>query len=180
MSETRQLPGAGDYGLLLLLAAIWGSSFVFIKVGVAEVPPVTLTAVRLVLAAVFLLLVMVVSGKRLPSDRQMWTMMAATALIGNALPFALIAWGQQGIPSNTSAILMGIMPLITIVVAHFFTTDETHQCAQGGRHGDRLHGAGGAGRAGGAERADGKSHQPACAAWALQPATGSMRCWSGA
>jgi drug/metabolite transporter (DMT)-like permease len=125
MSETRQLPGAGDYGLLLLLAAIWGSSFVFIKVGVAEVPPVTLTAVRLVLAAVFLLLVMVVSGKRLPSDRQMWVMMAGTALIGNALPFALIAWGQQGIPSNTSAILMGIMPLITIVVAHFFTADET-------------------------------------------------------
>jgi drug/metabolite transporter (DMT)-like permease len=120
----HRLPNAGDYGLLLTLAAIWGSSFVFIKVGVAEVPPVTLTAVRLALAAMFMAGVMMMRGSRFPLNRSAWAMLAGSALIGNALPFALIAWGQQGIPSATSAILMGIMPLITMVVAHAFTEDE--------------------------------------------------------
>lgn len=120
----HRLPNAGDYGLLLTLAAIWGSSFAFIKVGVAEVPPVTLTAVRLALAAMFMAGVMMMRGSSLPTARSAWVMMAVSALIGNALPFALIAWGQQGIPSATSAILMGIMPLITMMVAHAFTEDE--------------------------------------------------------
>ena len=120
----HRLPNARDYGLLLTLAAIWGSSFAFIKVGVAEVPPVTLTAVRLVLAAMFMAGVMMMRGSSLPTAKSAWVMMAVSALIGNALPFALIAWGQQGIPSATSAILMGIMPLITMMVAHAFTKDE--------------------------------------------------------
>jgi drug/metabolite transporter (DMT)-like permease len=117
-------PNAGDYGLLLLLAAIWGSSFTFIKVGVAEVPPFTLTAVRLGLAAAFLLALMGVTRRAIPAGRNLWIMIAASALFGNALPFCLIAWGQQSIPSGTAAILMGVMPLITMVLAHLFTEDE--------------------------------------------------------
>jgi drug/metabolite transporter (DMT)-like permease len=120
----HRLPNAGDYGLLLTLAAIWGSSFVFIKVGVAEVPPVTLTAIRLMLAAAFMIGLMWLRGSRFPLTRSAWAMLAGSALIGNAVPFGLIAWGQQGIQSNTSAILMGIMPLITLLVAHLFTEDE--------------------------------------------------------
>jgi len=119
-----RLPNAGDYGLLLLLSAIWGSSFVFIKVGVDEVPPVTLTAIRLFLAAAFLLLVMVVTKRQFPKGKAIWWMMVASAVTGNALPFCLIAWGQQTIPPGTTAILMGIMPLITMVLAHIFTDDE--------------------------------------------------------
>lgn len=120
----HRLPNAGDYGLLLLLAAIWGSSFAFIKIGVSEVPPITLTAVRLGLAAGFLLLVMAVTRRAFPAGRSLWTMMLASAVVGNALPFCLIAWGQQSIPSGTAAILMGVMPLITMVLAHAFTDDE--------------------------------------------------------
>lgn len=120
----HRLPNAGDYGLLLLLAAIWGSSFAFIKIGVTEVPPITLTAVRLGLASAFLLLVMALARRAFPSGRALWSMMVASALIGNALPFCLIAWGQQSILSGTAAILMGVMPLITMVLAHAFTDDE--------------------------------------------------------
>lgn len=120
----HRLPNAGDYGLLLLLAAIWGSSFAFIKIGVTEVPPITLTAVRLGLAAGFLLLVMALARRAFPTGRALWSMMVASALIGNALPFCLIAWGQQSILSGTAAILMGVMPLITMVLAHAFTNDE--------------------------------------------------------
>ncbi len=119
-----RLPNAGDYGLLLLLSAIWGSSFAFIKVGVDEVPPITMTAIRLFLAAAFLLLVMVVTRRAFPKGRSIWWMLLASAVAGNALPFCLIAWGQQTIPPGATAILMGIMPLITMVVAHVFTDDE--------------------------------------------------------
>lgn len=119
-----RLPNAGDYGLLFLLSAIWGSSFVFIKVGVDEVPPVTMTAIRLFLAAAFLLLVMAVTKRQFPKGRAIWWMLLASAITGNALPFCLIAWGQQVIPPGTTAILMGIMPLITMVLAHVFTDDE--------------------------------------------------------
>lgn len=121
---SKRQPNAGDYGLLLLLAAIWGSSFAFIKVGVAEVPPFTLTAVRLGLAAVFLLVIMGITRRAFPRGRALWTMIATSAFLGNALPFCLIAWGQQSIPSGTAAILMGVMPLITMVLAHAFTDDE--------------------------------------------------------
>ncbi len=120
----HRLPNAGDYGLLLLLSAIWGSSFVFIKVGVDEVPPVTMTAIRLFLAAGFLMLVMVVTKRAFPKGKSIWWMMLASAVAGNALPFCLIAWGQQVIPPGTTAILMGVMPLITMVLAHLFTDDE--------------------------------------------------------
>jgi drug/metabolite transporter (DMT)-like permease len=120
----HRLPNAGDYGLLLLLAAIWGSSFAFIKIGVTEVPPITLTAVRLGLAAAFLLLVLAVTRRAFPTGRALWSMMVASAFIGNALPFCLIAWGQQSILSGTAAILMGVMPLFTMVLAHAFTDDE--------------------------------------------------------
>jgi len=119
-----RLPNAGDYGLLLLLSAIWGSSFVFIKVGVDEIPPLSMTAIRLFLAASFLMLVMVVTKRQFPKGRAIWWMMLASAIAGNALPFTLIAWGQQVIPPGTTAILMGIMPLITMVLAHVFTDDE--------------------------------------------------------
>ena len=121
---SQRLPNAGDYGLLLLLAAIWGSSFAFIKVGVAEVPPFTLTAVRLGMAALFLIGLMGITRRSFPTGKSLWAMMATSALIGNALPFCLIAWGQQSIPSGTAAILMGVMPLITMVLAHSLTDDE--------------------------------------------------------
>jgi drug/metabolite transporter (DMT)-like permease len=121
--QTR-LPNAGDYGLLLLLAAIWGSSFVFIKVAVVEVPPVTLTTVRLLSAAAVLLGVCLVTARKLPAGRAAWLMMVASAVLGNALPFSLISWGQQVVPAGTAAILMGIMPLMTLVLAHLFTHDD--------------------------------------------------------
>ena len=110
--------------MLLLLSAIWGSSFAFIKVGVEEVPPFTLTAIRLFTAAAFLLAVMLVAKRAFPKGRSIWWMLLASAIAGNALPFSLIAWGQQTIPPGTTAILMGIMPLITLVLAHVFTDDE--------------------------------------------------------
>lgn len=117
-------PGVIDYGLLALLASMWGASFLLIKIGVAEVAPFTLTAARLGCAAILLSLVLLARGLRLPSDGRAWTLAAIVATLGTALPFTLISWGQQHIASGVTAIIMGVMPLTTMLLAHVFVPDD--------------------------------------------------------
>jgi drug/metabolite transporter (DMT)-like permease len=117
-------PGAGDYALLLMLAAIWGSSFLFIKLAVETVPAATTTALRLGIAALFLLAVAWRAGQPMPRGRKLWSLILASALFGNALPFTLISWGEESIDSGLAAILIAVMPLSTILLAHLFTSDE--------------------------------------------------------
>ena len=117
-------PGLADYGLLLLLGAMWGASFFLIKIGVGSVPPLTVTAARLVLASLLLLILARMMGQTLPSDPRTLALVAFTGFIGNALPFSLISWGQVKIESGLSAILMAVMPLVTYLLAHIFTHEE--------------------------------------------------------
>lgn len=122
MADSR--PGAGDYALLLTLAAIWGSSFLFIKLSVETVPAATTTAIRLAVAAIFLLAVAWRAGQAMPRGRRLWGLILIAALFGNALPFTLISWGEEAIDSGLAAILIAVMPLSTILLAHVFTHDE--------------------------------------------------------
>lgn len=113
-----------NWGLLLALVAMWGSSFMFIKIGIATVPPVTLVAARLVLGAVILYTIMRARGLVLPPPDRRWLPYIALAILGNCLPFFLIAWGQQFIDSALAGILISIMPLATLVLAHFFIAGD--------------------------------------------------------
>ncbi len=117
-------PGVRDYVLLVVLAAIWGSSFLFIKVAVADIPAVTVAAVRIGVAAVILWLAARMAGQSMPRDTGAWIAIVFAAIIGNAVPFVLIGWGEEQIDSGLAAILMATMPLTTLVLAHFFTSDE--------------------------------------------------------
>jgi drug/metabolite transporter (DMT)-like permease len=117
-------PGPADYGLLLLLGALWGASFLLVKIGVGSVPPLTVTAARLVLASLLLLVLARMTGQSLPKDPRTLLLVAFTGVLGNALPFSLISWGQVKIESGLSAILMAVMPLVTYLLAHIFTHDE--------------------------------------------------------
>jgi drug/metabolite transporter (DMT)-like permease len=110
--------------LLVLLSAIWGSSFLFIKLGVETIPAATLTLARLAIAAVLLAGVARMAGQALPRGLRTWGLITLAALTGNALPFTLIAWGEEGIDSGLAAILMAVMPLTTVLLAHVFTRDE--------------------------------------------------------
>lgn len=112
------------YTLLVTLAAIWGSSFLLIKVAVAEIPPLTVVSGRLLLGAAALLLFVSATGLRLPVDRGSWSSFAVIAVVGNVVPFALISWGELYIDSGLAAILMATMPLCTVLLAHLFTSDE--------------------------------------------------------
>ena len=117
-------PGIGAYALLIALALVWGGSFMFIKIGVATIPPVTLTALRLVVAAVVLIIAARMAGQSLPRGKALWGSIALVALFGNVLPFSLIGWGEEVIDSGLAAILMAGMPLFTLVCAHLVTDDE--------------------------------------------------------
>jgi drug/metabolite transporter (DMT)-like permease len=113
-----------DWALLMALVAMWGSAFLFIKLGVATVPPMTLVAARLVLGAAVLLPVLYLRGLRLPPLGAAWFPFTLLALLGNAIPFYLITWGQQTVPSALAGILMAAMPLATMVLAHFAVAGE--------------------------------------------------------
>ncbi|MGE4659498.1 MAG: EamA family transporter, partial [Arenicellales bacterium] len=79
-----------DYALLLFLATLWSTSFMFIKVGVESVGPLTLASARLGLAAVILYTWLRSRGYRLPRDARSWGVVAFVGLVGNALPFTLL------------------------------------------------------------------------------------------
>ncbi len=121
---TSGQPGVRDYVLLVTLAAIWGSSFMFIKLAVVEIPPVTIAAVRIAIAAGILFVIARMAGQTLPHGRGIWVTIVISAIIGNVAPFILISWGQEQIDSGLAAILMATMPLTTVLLAHVFTSDE--------------------------------------------------------
>lgn len=110
--------------LLIALASLWGPSFLFIKVAVAEIEPLSVAFGRLAIGAVFLLVVIRMQGKHLPRNRRILGSLAFTALAHNALPFVLFAWGEQFIDSALASILNGTTPLFTIVLAHFFVAGD--------------------------------------------------------
>lgn len=110
--------------LMILLAALWGPSFVFIKVGVETIPPLTLVFGRVALAAVLLYLVLRWQHGRLPDSLTTWKHISFVALVHNAIPFVLFAWGEQYVDSALASILNGTIPLFTILLAHFFTRDD--------------------------------------------------------
>jgi len=113
-----------DWGLLATLVALWGSNFMFVKLGVATVPPATLVASRLVIGAVILVAVIRARGHTFPPLGRAWLPYVTLAVLGNCLPFWLITWGQQAIDSALAGILMAIMPLATLVMAHIWVAGE--------------------------------------------------------
>lgn len=113
-----------DYLLLGLLALIWSTSFLLIKIGVATVGPFTLTSVRLLVAAATLVILLRVTGRRLRWTRETVPLYFVIGLLGNTLPFSLISLGEVVVSSSMAAVLMGIMPISTFVLAHLFIPAE--------------------------------------------------------
>lgn len=110
--------------LLLLLATLWGPSFLFIKVAVAYIPPITLIFGRVGLAAILLYLLLRLSGGNVPRLGPIWFPLAVVALFQTSLPLVLLSWAEQYIDSALAAILNGLTPLFTILFAHLLTTDD--------------------------------------------------------
>ncbi len=110
--------------LLIGLAAAWGPSFLFIKIAVAEIPPMTLAGVRLTLGALLLFVILKLQGRKLPRDKQLWWYLIVSAFFHMSVPFALFSYGEQYIDSALASIINGTLPLFTVVASHFFIATD--------------------------------------------------------
>ncbi|MEO8252570.1 MAG: DMT family transporter [Chloroflexota bacterium] len=109
----------------ILLGLIWGSSFLWIKIGVREMDPATLVAYRISLGALAMLIYIRISGERLPRKPRDYVPLAALGMIATALPFFLITWGEQYIDSGTAAVLNSLTPIFSLVLAGIILRTES-------------------------------------------------------
>lgn len=113
------------WAMFLTLAVIWGSSFMWIRFALDEgAAPMAIVSMRTLFAGLLLVVVLVARGGRLPLRWNLWKRMIFLGATNIVVPFALIAWGQQYIPSGMASILNAMVPLFTIVFAAVALADE--------------------------------------------------------
>jgi len=113
-----------NYFLLIILSAIWGSAFFAIKIGLESFSPITVASLRLSIASLFLLFFFYIQKKKIFFTAQIIYLLIIIGIIGNFIPFFLISWAEQHIPSSTAGMLMAIGPIITLVMSHFLTKSD--------------------------------------------------------
>jgi len=113
-----------DWCFLLALVVMFGSAFLLTKIAVQDIPPVLVVAGRIVIGALILCMLAMWQGQSFSSLIAYWKIIIVLALTGNCVPFFLITWGQQYVDSGLAGILMAMMPLSTILLAHFFVSGE--------------------------------------------------------
>lgn len=113
-----------DWARLLALTLMWGSAFLLTKVAVTRIPPDLVVAGRLLVACLLLIPAAVLMAKRPPASAKLALFMVLMAVLGYALPFSLVSWGQAFLDSGLAGILMAVMPLATLGLAHFLIPGE--------------------------------------------------------
>lgn len=103
---------------------IWSSVWLFIKLGLRDLPPVTFAALRLVIALAVLLPILRWRRVRLPRDARDWYVLAVAGILLLGVNYALIFWGVQFIPSGLTALLTATTPAFALVFGHFLLDDE--------------------------------------------------------
>ena len=109
---------------MVILSAIWGSAFFAIKVGLNDFSPIAVASLRLIIASFFLLLLFYIQKKKILFSKEVLFLLVIIGIIGNFIPFFLISWAEQFIPSSTAGMLMAIGPIITLIMSHFLTKNE--------------------------------------------------------
>lgn len=113
----------GDWAMLVALSTLWGASYYFAKVAVAEVPPMTISLIRVAVAAPIMLTLCWRAGEITGMGRY-WVPFLVMGFLSNAAAFALISWSQLRIGSGLAAVLNATTPLFAIVLAHLTTRDD--------------------------------------------------------
>lgn len=108
----------------LILALIWGSTWLFIKLGLEDLPPFTFAGIRFVIAVSILSIVLLVRRRPLPRDWRDWALIAGTGFLAFAINYGLLFWGEQRTSSGLAAILQTIIPVFGLVLAHLHLPDE--------------------------------------------------------
>lgn len=116
--------GATEYGLIALQSMLWGSSYFFVAVARDALPPITMSALRLVPACLMLLAVVAWFRIRLPATRAEWAAILWFCLANNLVPFILIVLAQRSVSGGTAAIFNATAPLFAVFLAAYFIPDE--------------------------------------------------------
>lgn len=108
----------------LCLCAIWGSTWLAIKLGLRDLPPLTFAGLRFAAAALVLFGVVAARGLRAPRAARDWRLLAYTALLTITVNYALVFWGEQYISSGLAAVLSATVPLFGLPLAHRYLATE--------------------------------------------------------
>ncbi len=114
-----------EFTLLGLLALLWGSSYLFIKVAVAEIPPITLIAMRVFIAAILLFAVMRLTRQSLPRDALMWRMLLIQAFFNSIGAWTVLTWGQQFVGAGLASVLNSTSPIFVFLISLFLIRHES-------------------------------------------------------
>ena len=111
--------------VFVALSIAWGASFLFVKIGLdAGLPPLVLVMYQLWCSVLFVVVVARITGARLRLGRGTFLTLAPLGVINVAIPFVLVAWGEQYVPSGLASILNSLVPVFTIVIAAIVLRDE--------------------------------------------------------
>lgn len=113
-----------ELSLLGILAVLWGSSYLFVKIAVAEIPPLTLIALRVGGAALVLLSIVWVKRETLPRDRATWAMLLVQSFLNSIGAWTVLAWGQQFVDSGLAAVLNSTAPIFIFFITLLITRHE--------------------------------------------------------
>ena len=120
-----QIPSLTNWLSILALGVIWGGTFMVVSIALQGYGPLTVACARTTLGAAALLVLMRALNRPLPSfDGRMWKYLIVIGLLNTALPFALLSWGQQYVPSAFAGISMAALPLFVLPLAHIFTDEK--------------------------------------------------------
>jgi drug/metabolite transporter (DMT)-like permease len=122
---TPQRPMTGfEWSLMLLLSLLWGGSFFFVGILVKSLPPLTIVALRVGIAAAALWATGAFTGLSPTRVREAFPSLVGMSILNNVVPFTLLVWAQTRLPSGFAAILNATTPVMTVIAAHFLTTTE--------------------------------------------------------
>lgn len=108
----------------LILCVVWGSSWIFVKVGLGDLPPVSFAALRLGIAVAILLVILAANKSAFPRGERFWIAAGASGLLQFFLYYGLVFWGIQHVSSGLAAVLQATMPAFGLLIAPFYLPDE--------------------------------------------------------
>jgi drug/metabolite transporter (DMT)-like permease len=115
---------ASELALLLVLATLWGASYTFLKVAVATIPPVTLIALRTLIAGLLLIAIMQWRGIKMPVDAANWRRFLFQACLNSVIPWTMVAWGTRAVDAGVATILNSTAPIFTFFLTLAITRHE--------------------------------------------------------
>ena len=129
MHPQKQPPAPLDWVLLAFLGVIWGGAFLGVELALDSLDPIWVSTGRISLAAILLVLVAMLSGAGLPTIRsasggRVWMHCIGMGIFTNAIPFSLLAWGQQHVTTSFAGITMAVVPLLVLPLCHFLVPGE--------------------------------------------------------